>query len=145
MPSHIPPPIPSQIPRSAAYSQYVSMINGYKKLLPLYTFPWIPFIIAAAFQVFAWFGGKFLGNLTLFPRIIVLWFLALGEYSFMSPTMNASVEVLGISESMLIVMYQVITLIVFIFINVTVFKLPFHLKYVASFILLALAVYIAHM
>jgi uncharacterized protein (DUF486 family) len=142
MPPFETPPTP---PRSAAYNDYVSMISRYQTFLNLNTFPWIPFAIAAAFQVFAWFGGKFLGSLGLFSRIFVLWFFALGEYSIMSPAMNASVEVLNISESMLIVMYQVITLVVFIVINVTVFRNPFHLKYAASFILLALAVYIAHL
>ena len=130
---------------SAAFGQYQSLIAAYNKLLPSQTFPWVPFIIAACFQVFAWFGGRFLSNLTLVPRIFILWFYALGEYTFQSPAMNAATEVLHMSESVLIVIYQVVTLVVFTIINTFVFKNPFKVKYIISYVLLSLAVYIAYL
>lgn len=130
---------------SAAYGQYVALINKYTSFLPKSTFPWIPLIIAAVFQVFAWFGGRFLGGLTMIPRVFVLWFLALGEYAFMSVSMNASTEVLKMNESLLVVIYQVATLVVFIIINSTVFRNKFKWKYLASFVCLGLAVFFAYM
>jgi uncharacterized protein (DUF486 family) len=105
----------------------------------------LPLSIGAAFQVFAWFGGSFFGHLTAIPRVLALWGFALGEYSFMSPAMNAGVEVLGMSESLLVVIYQVITLVVFTIINTTVFGNPFEFKYLVSYVLLSAAVYVAYM
>lgn len=131
--------------RSAAYSQYHALIKWYRQHLPAVSFPWVPLTIAAAFQVLAWFGGRFLHGLTLVPRVAVLWLFALGEYSFMSPTMNAAVEVLRMPEPLLIVIYQVITLVVFIVLHVTLFRQPFRLQYAVSFVLLALAVYVAYL
>lgn len=130
---------------SAAYEQYKTFLKFYFKYLPSWTFPIIPLIIASTFQVFAWFGGSFLSGLTAVPRIFALWGFALGEYSFMSPAMNAAIEVLGMSESLLVVIYQVATLIVFTIINTTIFGNPFELKYIVSYILLAAAVYVAYM
>lgn len=130
---------------SAATSQYVTLLEMYNKYFHKITFPCLPFSIAAAFQVFAWFGGTFLQQYTLIPRIIILWFFALGEYTFMSPTMNTAVEVLKVPESVLVVLYSAITLFVFIFINTFVFKNPFKLKYLVSYILLIAAIYIAYL
>jgi uncharacterized protein (DUF486 family) len=130
---------------SAAYEEYTRALIHYFRVLPSWTFPILPLAIAAAFQVFAWFGGTLLSNLTAIPRVLVLWGFALGEYSFMSPAMNAAKEVLGMSESLLVVLYQVVTLVVFIIINTTVFKNPFEIKYLVSYSLLAAAVYVAYM
>jgi uncharacterized protein (DUF486 family) len=131
---------------SASFNQLTALINFYKKLLPISTFPYIPLVIAAGFQSLAWMAGPiFLQNLTLIPRVLFLLMFAVGEYSFMSPTMNAAVEVLKMAEPFLVVIYQVITLIVFIFINIFVFKKPFEKKYVISSILLAAAVFVAYM
>lgn len=130
---------------SAALQQLQSIIHAYKNILPISSFPWIPLTIAAVFQVFAWFGGIFLSNYTLLPRVLILWLFALGEYTFMSPSMNASIEILNMTEPVLVVIYQVITLVVFIVINTLIFKKQFELKHAISFMLLALAVYIAYM
>ena len=130
---------------SAAFDQYKHLIKTYTKYLPSATFPWIPLTIAAFFQVFAWFGGVFLHQYSMIPRILILWLFALGEYTFMSPSMNASVEILKLPESLLVVIYQVLTLVVFIFVNLVFFKKPFKVKYFVSFALLSAAVYVAYM
>ncbi len=137
--------ITGNIHNSAAYEQYKSGLEHYFKVMPSWTFPILPLIIAAAFQVFAWFGGTMLSNLTAAPRVLALWGFALGEYSFMSPAMNAAKEVLGMSESLLVVLYQVVTLVVFTIINTTIFNNPFEMKYIVSYILLSAAVYVAYM
>lgn len=131
---------------TAATSQLKTLVQLYQKYLPWWTFPFLPLGIAAAFQSIAWMAGPiFFKHLTLIPRILVLWLFAAGEYTFMSPTMNAGVEVLGMSEPMLVTIYQVMTLIVFMLMDVFLFKKPFPFKYFVSFFLLALAVYIAYM
>jgi uncharacterized protein (DUF486 family) len=130
---------------SAAYDQLFGLLATYKSVLPLWTFPYLPLTIAAAFQSLAWLSGPILlSSLTLGPRMLVLIAFACGEYLFMSPSMNAAVEVLGMPEPMLVIIYQVLTLVVYAIIHVTVFKKKFHLKYVVSFTLLACAVYVAH-
>lgn len=135
----------NNINNSAAYEQYKTALTHYFRVMPSWTFPILPLVIAAAFQVFAWFGGTLLTNLSAIPRVLALWGFALGEYSFMSPAMNAGVEVLGMSESLLVVLYQVVTLVVFTIINTTVFDNPFEMKYIVSYILLSAAVYVAYM
>jgi uncharacterized protein len=137
---------PMQQNITASTSQLRSLLKLYQKAFPLWTFPLIPLFVAAVFQSMAWLSGPiFLSNLTLMPRIMVLWLFALGEYMFMSPSMNAAVEVLGMSEALLVVIYQVMTLVVFIFMNIFVFRKPMHYKYIISFVFLTFAVYIAYM
>lgn len=129
-----------------ATPQLRRLVEAYQRVLPLKTFPLVPLVIAAFFQVFAWTSGStLLANLTLVPRVLALWLFAAGEYTFMSPAMNAGVEVLGFSEPLLVVVYQVVTLVVFILVNSLVYKNPFRLKYAVSFCLLAAAVYVAYM
>lgn len=131
---------------TAATHQLKYLITAYQKFLPLWTFPFLPLGIAAAFQSIAWMAGPiFFQNFSLIPRILILWLFAAGEYTFMSPTMNAGVEVLGMSEPLLVTIYQVMTLVIFMLMNIFIFKKPFPLKYAISFLLLALAVYIAYM
>lgn len=131
---------------TAATPQLAALVKYYSKFFPLWTFPFLPLGIAAIFQSFAWMAGPiFLKNLTLLPRVLVLWLFALGEYSFMSPTMNAGVEVLNMSEPLLVVIYQVMTLFIFMLIDVFIFRKPFKTKYLVSFTLISLAVYIAYM
>jgi uncharacterized protein (DUF486 family) len=126
--------------KSAAYSQLVKLIQ----LFPQWAFPSVPFVIAACFQVFAWFGGRYLTSFTLIPRILILWLLALGEYGFMSPAMNASQEVLHMSENILIVMYNVATLMVFIIVSSFVFQNKFTVKHGIAIILMIIAVIIVY-
>ena len=103
-------------------------------------------MIAAFFQCLAWMSGPNLFmNYSLLPRLGIMWLLAGGEYLFMMPAMNASIEVLNKHEPLLVVIYQVITLIMFIFVNIFIFKKPFELKYLISFIFLGLAVFVAYM
>ena len=131
---------------TAATPQLRTLLNLYTKILPIQSFPYVPLIIAAFFQVFAWTSGStMLGGLTLIPRVLVLWLFAAGEYTFMSPAMNAGVEILGMSEAVLVVIYQAVTLVVFLIVNTFIYKNPFKLKYLVSFMLLAAAVYIAWM
>lgn len=130
--------------KSAAFPQLKKYIEIYKRFLPLSTFPLVPFCIAAAFQCFAWFGGRFLGAYTLFPRVILLWLMAFGEYSIMSPSMNAAVEVLGLKENALIIMYNVATLFVFALISLTVFKNKYTWRHIVAFALLVIAFYLVY-
>lgn len=131
---------------SAAFNQLKWIIMQYQKFLPMWTFPFLPLGIAAMFQTMAWLSGPiFFKDLTLIPRILVLWCLALGEYLPMSVSMNAGVEVLGMSEPLLVVVYQVMTLIVFMIMDIFVFKKRFKPKYAVAFVLLSLAVYVAYM
>jgi uncharacterized protein (DUF486 family) len=132
--------------QSAAFGQLLEIWNVYKNILPTWTFPFLTLCIAAVFQSFAWMSGPiFLSSLSLVPRILVLWLFAAGEYIFMSITMNLGVEVLKMSEPLLVVVYQVMTLFVFMFIDIFVFKKEFRFKYFVSFVLLSLAVYVAYM
>ena len=75
------------------------LLDMYYKFLPKASFPYIPFIIAAFFQSLAWMSGPiFLDNYSLLPRMLILLLFAAGEYLFMSPAMNAGVEILGMKE-----------------------------------------------
>jgi len=130
---------------TAATQQLQWLVSAYNSFFPSWTFPYLPLAVAAAFQSFAWLSGPiFLNGLSLIPRIFVLWLFAFGEYTFMSPTMNAGVEVLKMTEPLLVVIYQVMTLVVFMIIDVFVFRKPFPLKYVLSFALLVAAVFVAY-
>ncbi len=128
-----------------ATPQLQNILNIYTKILPLKTFPFIPFIIAAFFQSLAWMSGPiFLSKYTLGPRMFILILFAAGEYLFMSPAMNAGVEIFNMTESYLVITYHIITLIVFIFINIFIFKKQFEIKYLFAFIFAGLAVYMAN-
>lgn len=76
--------------KSAAYDQLLGLITTYKKFLPIWSFPFLPLGIAAVFQTMAWLSGPILfKNFTLLPRLFILWFMALGEYTAMSPTTHS--------------------------------------------------------
>jgi uncharacterized protein (DUF486 family) len=126
-------------------SQIKYLLDLYYKYLPKYTFPYIPFIIAAFFQSLAWMAGPiFLNNYELKRRILILILFAIGEYIFMSPAMNAGVELLGMKEPHLVIQYHITTLFVFILVNVFLFKKGFENKYILSFLFGGLAVYFAN-
>jgi uncharacterized protein (DUF486 family) len=128
---------------TAATHQLRKLIEIYARYLPLKSFPYVTLTIAGAFQVMAWLGGStLLAGFTLFLRIFLLWLLALGEYTFMSPTMNAGVEVLGMNEANLVILYQVITLFVFLVFNIFVFKKPFTWRHGIAVTLLMIADYL---
>jgi uncharacterized protein (DUF486 family) len=128
-----------------ATPQLQNILNIYTKILPLKTFPFIPFIIAAFFQSLAWMSGPiFLSKYTLGPRMFILILFAAGEYLFMSPAMNAGVEIFNMTESYLVITYHIITLLVFIFVNIFIFKKKFEIKYLFAFIFAGLAVYMAN-
>ena len=87
-------------------------------------------MIAAFFQCLAWMSGPNLFyNYSLLPRLGIMWLFAGGEYLFMMPAMNASIEVLNKHEPLLVVIYQVITLVMFIFVNVFIFKKGFQFRF----------------
>jgi hypothetical protein len=131
--------------RTASTPQLEKLLNGYFKIFPRFTFPFLPFVIAAFFQSMAWVSGPiFLSKYTLGPRMLILILFAVGEYVFMSPTMNAGVEILGMHEPHLVIEYHITTLIVFILINVYIFKKGFNMKYLSAFIFGAAAVYMAN-
>lgn len=129
---------------SAAAPQLRRYVELYKTVLPVWTFPIVPFVVAAIAQTTAWFGGRFLSQFTLVPRVLVLWLFAGAEYLFMSPTMNAGVEVLGMQENSLIIMYNVATLIVFAVVSIFVFKNKYTWKHIVAFALLVAAVFLIH-
>ena len=121
------------------------LLNKYYKIFPKYTFPYIPFAIAALFQSFAWTSGSiFLKNYSLIPRIFILLLFAAGEYTFMSPAINAGVEIHKMDECHLVVTYQVVTLIVFMMVSVFIYKQKFQLKYGLAFLFAGLAIYFAN-
>jgi uncharacterized protein (DUF486 family) len=130
---------------SASTSQLRKMLNIYNKILPSKTFPYVPFIIAAFFQSMAWVSGPiFLNNFKLVSRTLILMSFAFGEYLFMSPAMNAGVEILNMKEPQLVITYHVTTLFVFIFVNIFIFKKTFEMKYVTAFIFSGLSIYFAN-
>jgi uncharacterized protein (DUF486 family) len=130
---------------SSSTPQLRKLLKIYNKFLPSSTFPYIPFIIAAIFQSLAWVAGPiYFNNFTLVPRTLILMSFAFGEYLFMSPTMNAGVEVLNMKEPQLVITYNTIILIVFILINIFVFKKTFEMKYVLATIFSVLGVYFAN-
>lgn len=130
---------------TVATKQLSQLLHFYFTLFPKWTFPILPLTIAAIFQSMAWMSGPiFLGQYTLLPRILLLWLFAAGEYTFMSPTMNAGVEVLGMHESFLVTIYQIVTLFVFIIVDIYIFKRNFEFKYYICFTLLAIVAYIAY-
>lgn len=126
--------------KTAATQQLRLLVDFYHRFLPRWAFPAVPFVLAALFQVFAWFGGRYLAGLSLVPRVLVLWLFALGEYSFMSPAMNASQEILGVQEHVLIVMYNVATLVVFALVSIFVFKNKLTWRHLLAMLLLIGAV-----
>lgn len=132
--------------KTKATNQLKFLLNLYEKVLPRATFPWIPLTLAAFAQVFAWTSGsRLLGKYTLVPRVLILWIFAAFEYSLMSPAINTGVEVLNMPEALLVVIYQVVTIVVFLFVNTFIYKNPFKIKYLLSFTFLACAVYTAYM
>lgn len=131
--------------KSAAHVQLKAIYETYTRLLPKWTFPAVPFIIAALFQVYAWFGGRYLVKYTLLPRVLILWLFALGEYSFMSPAMNASQEVVGMSENVIIILYHAATLVVFTFVSFFVFKNTFTWKHIVALLLLGISILLVYL
>jgi uncharacterized protein (DUF486 family) len=130
---------------TAATPQLRKILDIYKKILPEKSFPFVPFVIAAFFQSLAWMSGPiFLNKFTLGPRMLILMLFACGEYLFMSPAMNAGVEILNMKESHLVIEYHIITLVVFIFVNIFLFRKEFELKYVWAFIFSGMAIYSAN-
>lgn len=126
-------------------SQLKYLLDLYYKFLPKASFPYVPFVIAAIFQSLAWMSGPiFLNNYELKSRMFILILFAMGEYLFMSPAMNAGVELLGMEEPHLVIEYHITTLFVFIIINIFLFKKGFQKKYIAAFIFGALAIYFAN-
>jgi uncharacterized protein (DUF486 family) len=131
---------------TASTQQLKYLLDIYNRFLPSVSFPYIPFILGAFFQSLAWVSGPiFLKNFTLLPRMAILILFAMGEYIFMSPAMNAGVELLGMTEPQLVIQYHTTTLFVFIFVNIFLFKKAFELKYLFAFLFGGLSVYLANM
>jgi uncharacterized protein (DUF486 family) len=130
---------------SSSTPQLRKILNIYNNFLPSSTFPYIPFIIAAFFQSMAWIAGPiYFNNFRLVSRTLILMTFAFGEYLFMSPAMNAGVEILNMKESQLVITYHITTLIVFIFLHIFIFKKTFEKKYVLAVIFSVLAIYFAN-
>jgi len=107
-------------------------------------------IVSNIFMTFAWYGHlkfkemNWFSNLTLPAIILISWGIALFEYSFQVPANR-----IGFSENggpfnlwQLKVIQEVITLVVFTFFTIIVFKNEsFRLNHLIGFIFLILAVY----
>jgi len=107
-------------------------------------------IISNVFMTFAWYGHlkfkdmNWFSNLTLPAVILISWGVALFEYSFQVPANR-----IGFSENggpfnlwQLKVIQEVITLVVFTFFTIIVFKnQSFRLNHGIGFVFLILAVY----
>jgi uncharacterized protein (DUF486 family) len=132
--------------KTASTNELKNLCNTYQNYFPTWTFPFIPLSIAAFFQSLAWLSGPNLfATTSLIPRLGIMWLLAGGEYLFMMPTMNAGIEIFGMSEPVLVVIYQVITIMIFILVNLFIFKKKLTLKHVIAFIFLILAVMIVYL
>ncbi len=131
---------------TASTPQLKYLLDIYNKYLPPGSFPYVPFVLGAFFQSLAWVSGPiFLKSFTLLPRMMILILFAMGEYIFMSPAMNAGVEILNMKEPQLVIQYHVTTLFVFIFVNIFLFKKTFEMKYICAFVFGGLSVYFANM
>ena len=128
---------------SAAYGELSKLVSWYNLILPSWSFPYVPLTIAAGFQVIAWFGGQTFSGLSLIPRVLVLWLFAFGEYGFMSPAMNAAQEILGTPEATLVIVYQMITLLVFLIVNRVWFKKTLSKNNYISFVFACAAIFFA--
>ena len=107
-------------------------------------------ILSNIFMTFAWYGHlkfkelNWFSNLALPAIILISWGIALFEYSFQVPANR-----IGFTENggpfnlwQLKVIQEVITLIVFTFFTIVVFKNePFRLNHAIGFCFLILAVY----
>lgn len=127
---------------SNAYHELKWIVEHYKKILPIGTFPYTLLSIAAVFQVLAWFGGTLFPGLSMVPRVLALWGFAFIEYSIMSPTMSASIELLGYSQSFLAVLNHALAIIMFILLNAIVFKSTFTWRHMLAFALVMIAVWL---
>ena len=130
--------------KTAAYDQLKWIVEHYGKILPISTFPYVNLAIAAVFQVLAWFGGKLFPGLSLVPRVLALWGFALIEYIFMSPTMSACIELLGYTESFLVILNHSLALIMFVILNSFIFKSSFTIRHLMAMILIFIAIWLIH-
>ena len=89
------------------------------------------------------FWINILKNYSLIPRIFILLLFSAGEYLFMSPAINAGVEIHNMDERNLVVTYQVVTLIVFMIVSIFIYKQKFKLKFGIAFLFAGLAIYFA--
>lgn len=134
------------VPVTRATAQLRRWMAAYDRWLPRWTFPWLPMGVGALFQVLAWTAGsRLLAGVSLGPRMLALWLLAGCEYAFSIVAINAGVEVRALPEPVLVVAYQVVTLVAFLAVNLLVYGNPFRVKYAVSFALLAAAVYTAYL
>jgi len=128
-----------------ATPQLKFLLENYYKIFPKFSFPYLPFTVAALLQSLAWTSGTiFFKNYSLVPRILILLLFAAGEYIFMSPTINAGVEIENLDERYLVVTYQIVTLIVFMMVSMFVYKQKFKFKYGLAFFFSGLAIYFAN-
>lgn len=134
----------TEVIKTAAYSQLKTFVDFYKKILPIWTFPYVMLSFAAVFQVLAWFGGILFPGLSLVPRVFTLWGFALVEYWIMSPTMSAAVELLGYSQSFLIILNHVIPFLIFIILNIFLFKSKFTERHAVAMLMVFGAVFLIH-
>ena len=124
-----------------AKSQLNKLVNVYSSILPTYTFPWIMLTLAAIAQFFAWFGGRYLfPKAGLCKRIFLLWCVALLQFVILIPTIGVSTEILGHSESFIVILFITFQLLIFIILNKFTLKSSFTKNHLISFILIMFAV-----
>jgi uncharacterized protein len=107
-------------------------------------------ILSNTFMIFAWYGHlkfrdiRWLENLGLFAVVLISWGIAFFEYCFQVPANRIGFEANGGPFSLLElkVIQEVITLTVFVFFSLIVFKNEtFRLNHLIGLIFLVLAVY----
>lgn len=115
---------------------------------PFYTI--VLLVLSNVFMTFAWYGHlkfKEMGhaqNLGLFGIILISWGLAFFEYNFMIPANRIGYAGNGgpFSLFQLRIIQEVVSLVVFTVIAVTVFRTEtFRLNHLIGFVFLVLAVY----
>lgn len=98
-------------------------------------------VVSNIFMTYAWYGHLADKELPIWKAILISWGIAFFEYCLLVPA-NRMGYANGLSGFQLKMAQEVITLVVFSGFAVWVLKEPFHLRYLLSFALLLISVYV---
>lgn len=119
----------------------ISYLDIFMKLFPAKLFPWIILPISALLQNIAWFSSHiFTKKYNLFTRVVISWFIAFGEYSFLIPGLNISTHLLQYSHISSIVMLHSFQLIFYVFLNKIYIKEDLNYKKYIALLLIIFAI-----
>lgn len=93
------------------------------------------------FMTYAWYGNLKNSALPLWKLILLSWGVAFLEYVFMVPANRIGYNA-GMSGFQLKITQEVISLIVFMLFSVLYLREPFEWRYLLSFVLIFLAVFV---